>query len=42
MRPMKPPHRSAVRLAVLALALAQGFAEFVMLQRWRLRAWMAR
>jgi hypothetical protein len=36
------PHRSAIRLAALALALAQGFAEFVTLQRWRLRAWIAR
>jgi hypothetical protein len=36
------PHRSAVRLAALVLALAQGVAEFVTLQRWRLRAWIAR
>jgi hypothetical protein len=36
------PYRSAVRLAVLTLIVAQGFSEFVTLQRWRLRAWMAR
>jgi hypothetical protein len=36
------PLRSVIRLAALAFVLAQGFSEFVTLQRWRLRAWMAR
>jgi hypothetical protein len=36
------PLSSAIRLAVLAFLLAQGFSEFVTLQRWRLRAWLTR
>jgi hypothetical protein len=39
-------HRSPVRFAALVvaltIALAQGLGEFLTLQRWRLRAWMAR
>lgn len=39
---MMQPHRSAIRIAAVTLALAQGLFEFVTLQRWRLRAWIAR
>jgi hypothetical protein len=41
MAAMQPRH-FLITVAALALALAQGLAEFLSLQRWRLRAWMAR
>jgi len=39
---MIQPHRFPIRSAAVVLAVVQGLAEFVTLQRWRLRAWAAR
>lgn len=40
--PMKRISVLLVQFAVIAVALIGGVAEFVMLQRWRVREWLAR
>jgi hypothetical protein len=39
---MNPYAIALLRTAAVAFALVRGLGEFAMLQRWRLRAWVAR